>query len=123
MTRRRRELGRIGEELAAAYLESAGFRIRERNVRLRGGEIDIVAHDGPVLVFVEVRTRRGGELGGPLESVDRRKQRKLLFLARAYLQSRGLGDAPCRFDVVGISWPRAESPPVIEHVRDAFGAC
>lgn len=122
MTSAGRDVGARGEELAARYLAARGYVVRERNVRLCGGEIDIVAEDGPVLVFVEVKTRRDHRLGGPLESVDPRKQQKLLSLARAYLYVRGLGDVPCRFDVVGITWPWAGESPVIEHVRDAFGA-
>jgi len=122
VTHGRRELGVRGEELAARFLASKGFRIRERNVRLKRGEIDIVAEDGPVLVFVEVRTRRSRAFGTPLESVDARKRRRLLALAQAYLYYRRISGATCRFDVVAITWAAPGQPPVIEHVRDAFQA-
>jgi len=121
LTCRRRDLGAKGEALAARYLEVQGFRIRERNVRFRRGEIDIVAQDGPILVFVEVKTRRSRRFGSPLESVDPRKRRKLWALARTYLYSRRLDGVDCRFDVIGITWEAPGKPPVIEHVRDALG--
>ena len=62
MTQQRRRLGSLSEELAARFLRSQGYRIAERNVRLRRGEIDIVAWDGDVLVFVDVRSRKGDRL-------------------------------------------------------------
>lgn len=88
----RRDLGAFGERVAAAHLEAKGYRIRARNFRCREGEIDIVAEDGETLVFVEVRTRRGNALGTPAESVTVAKQRRLLTVARAYLQEHA--DAP-----------------------------
>lgn len=120
MTKSRRVLGETGEELAARYLAQRGFRLVERNVRLQRGEIDIVAWDGPVLVFVEVRTRRGMQYGAPLESVDRRKRERLARLARAYVHSRRLSQINCRFDVVGVLYGKGAEHPVIEHVKDAF---
>ena len=122
MTQSRRVLGETGEELAARYLEAQGLRLLERNVRLRGGELDIVARDGPVLVFVEVRTRRGTRFGTPEESVDRRKQERLARLAREYLQDRRLSGVNCRFDVVSVLYLRGEPAPRILHIRDAFSA-
>src|SRR5262249_56551615 len=69
----RGELGRRGEDLAAELLRARGYTIVERNFRCRAGEIDLVAFDGPTVVFVEVRSRRGERVGTPLESVDPRK--------------------------------------------------
>lgn len=120
MTIARRQLGTFGEDLAAQYLEGQGFRIVARNVRLRGGELDIVAWDGPVLVFVEVRSRRGGRMGLPEESVDARKRRRLTALALAYLQLNRIRGVNCRFDVVGIEWSYDRDAPRIHHIPNAF---
>ena len=80
---RRGELGRRGEGLAEAFLRRSAYTIVARNYRCRLGEIDLVALDGPVLVFVEVRSRNGPAFGTPLESVDARKQLRLADAARA----------------------------------------
>lgn len=122
MTKSRQVLGETGEELAAALLVERGYRNIERNVRLPGGEIDIVAWDGPTLVFIEVRTRRGTGYGAPLESVDRRKQQRLVRLARAYVNQRRLFDVNCRFDVVSVMYRKGAAAPEIKHVIDAFSS-
>ena len=109
-----------GEELARRALKKRGYRILASRERSRLGEIDIVARDGPALVFVEVKTRRGGRFGKPVEAVDRRKQKKLVRLALAYAARRGLSDTPIRFDVVGVELP-TEGSPSIRVYRDAFG--
>lgn len=116
----RRELGQAGEEAAVTYLSAHRYTVIERNYRHRGGELDLVALDGPVVVFVEVRTRRGERRGTPLESVDHRKQRRLTAAAQHYLLARRLTNRPARFDVIGVHWERGA--PRIEHVRDAFEA-
>lgn len=106
--------------LAAEALRARGLRIVERNFRCRAGEIDLVALDGAVLVFVEVRSRRGAIAGTPLESVDGRKQARVARVARQYLAARGHRERDVRFDVVGIRFDA--DPPVIEHVPGAFDA-
>jgi putative endonuclease len=108
--------GESAEALAGAYLQARGLVIAERNYRCRFGEIDIVARDGRMLVFVEVRRRRSDAFGGPAESITAAKRRRLISAARHYLvHTRDA--SPCRFDAVLI---RGE-PPRIEWVRDAFG--
>ncbi len=92
----------------------------ERNFRCRAGEIDLVALDGPTLVFVEVRSRRGDRLGTPLESVDPRKQARVVRVARHFLAARGVADRDVRFDVVSVRFD--SEPPVVEHLRGAFEA-
>jgi putative endonuclease len=93
-------LGGDAEALAARHLESLGYRLVARNVRSRRGELDLVARDGKVLCFVEVRLRRTPALAA--ESVDARKQRSLIRAAQQYLAANRL-DVPCRFDVVTVS--------------------
>lgn len=120
MTRTRRTLGDVGEEIATRHLKRLGYTIVERNVRFRIGEIDIVARDGEFLVFVEVRARRSERWGSALESVGPQKKRKLIQLAHYYLANRRLGDVTCRFDVVGVTWDSSPEAPKIELVRNAI---
>lgn len=112
----RRETGNQYEERAAEYLIAQNYQILERNYRIRSGEIDIIARDGTVLVFIEVKYRKNDESGNPLEAVDIRKQRKIIKVARYYLYQKKYGDVPCRFDVIGICGSH------IEHIKDAFWA-
>ncbi|HVV87886.1 MAG TPA: YraN family protein, partial [Kofleriaceae bacterium] len=94
-------IGQRGEDRAARALAAAGYRIVERNVRLRAGELDAVAYDGETLCFVEVRSRKDELHGTPEETVVRAKQRRLVLAARAWLARYPTVD-PCRFDVVAI---------------------
>jgi putative endonuclease len=102
--RTRSEVGSVGERLAAEYLISQGYVVRERNWRYASvGEIDIVAEDGATIVFVEVRTRqRVAELAE--ESVNANKQRRLITLAYAWLDEHGLDPAALdwRIDVLAV---------------------
>jgi len=117
----RRELGRQGEEAAVETLRALGYRIMERNVRLRRGELDVVADDRGVLVFVEIKARRSSRFGTPAEAVTVRKRRALVALAAAYLVRLGGPERPCRFDVAGVWIERDGGPSRVEVVRDAFG--
>ena len=109
--------GRRAEQLAARYLQAQGYRILEQNYRARGAEVDIVAEEGDVLCFVEVRSRRSAAYGDPLETVDRRKQARVIRGARHYLAARGASDRAVRFDVVGIVH---EPSRTLRIVRGAF---
>ncbi len=115
----RRDLGAFGERVAAAHLEAKGYRIRARNFRCREGEIDIVAEDGDCLVFVEVRTRRGDAFGTPAESVTAAKERRLLTVAKAYLQEHPDVPANQRIDVVGVELSRGRLLAV-QHIEGAI---
>ncbi len=95
-------IGKEAEEIAAIYLESKGYTILERRYRVRLGEIDLIAKDGSVLAFVEVRYRKDASFGRPEETVDRKKQEKIIRAAMFYLSENGLTDAPVRFDVVAL---------------------
>lgn len=120
MNCRRRQKGWQGEEVAAAFLKTRGYHLRERNFRCPLGEIDIVAEEGGEIVFIEVRTRSSSAFGFPQESIDLRKQNRLRRLASFYLKERRLYGQPCRFDVVGV-WLNGQGEVVnIELIRGAF---
>lgn len=112
-------LGARGEALAARRLKRLGYRILERNYRCAAGEIDLIAIDGDVLVFVEVKTRSTADYADPAESVGRSKQAKLRRAARHYLGTRHAQECPCRFDVVTVVWPQ-NGKPAVEHFPAAF---
>lgn len=115
-------VGARAEQFAARWLEDRGLAIVARNVRTRWGECDLVARDGPVLVFVEVKWRASTAFGAPAEAVDLRKRRRLTRLAAWYCARTGLEDQPVRFDVVAIRAPSgAEGRWRVEWLRDAFG--
>jgi len=110
--------GKRGEELAAAYLVKAGYRIIERNYRCLFGEIDIVAQEGEILVFVEVKSRTSEAYGDPQLAVGRRKQQQLSRISVHYLAERRLRHRPARFDVVAVKLLPAGHR--IELIRNAF---
>jgi putative endonuclease len=119
MVDRRRLLGDEGEGQAEAYLRSQGFRILGRNVRSALGELDLIADDGGVLVFVEVKRRRTAAYGGAIEAVGSRKRAKLIQLASQYLAQHRLHDRACRFDVVLIQ-DDAGTGAAVQHIVNAF---
>ena len=103
--------GSAAESAAADFLARQGLAIVARNYRTRMGEIDLVARDGEVLVFVEVRMRSSDRYGGGAESIGAHKQARIVAAARQYL-SRLRREPPCRFDVVTLDsghpeWMRA----------------
>lgn len=98
----KRVIGTAYEERARAYLEVQGYQILECNFHCKEGEIDIIAKDGEVLAFVEVKYRCNLQKGHPFEAVTITKQRRISRCARYYLYRHHLQEIPCRFDVVGI---------------------
>ena len=120
MSQARIVLGKTGEDLACAELEKRGYAIVARRYRRRGGELDIVARDGPTLVFVEVKARDGHAFGDAAEAVTAFKRRRITQLARDYMTRQHLSECPCRFDVVSIHVESGE--PVIELFQNAFDA-
>ncbi|MDO9117261.1 MAG: YraN family protein [Nitrospira sp.] len=115
----RHQFGQDSEASAEQFLRRKGYAILERNLRTTIGELDLVADDHGVLVFVEVKARTTGAFGGALLAVDRRKQAKLIRLAGQYLAQRHLSDRVCRFDVILVQGD-AESSFQIEHIEHAF---
>ena len=114
------DLGQRGEAYARAYLEQQGYLIVAANFalpvgrNLRGAvvkaEIDLVAYEGPILCFIEVKTRSSDWFAPPQVNIDRRKQRQISRAARAYRHMLGLESAAYRFDVVTVILPGSESP-------------
>jgi putative endonuclease len=110
-------LGARGEALAAAFLEQAGYALVAANFKLPVGrnlrgavvqaEIDLVAYEGDVLCFVEVKTRASDWFAAPEQNVDRRKQRQITRAARAYRRTFNLSSVPYRYDVVSVILPHA----------------
>jgi putative endonuclease len=113
-------LGERGENMAAKFLRSQGYKILERNYKTSVGEIDIIARDGKTLVFVEVKTRLYDD-PTPEEQVNQVKQHQNTKAAHMYLRRFGQPQPPARFDVVAVVWPSGQ-PPMIRHTTDAFEA-
>jgi putative endonuclease len=107
--------GLQAEDLAAAYLQRRGLKLRARNYSCRLGEIDLVLLDGDTVVFVEVRQRSNRAFGGAAESITARKRTKLVAAARHFL-ARERALPACRFDAVLV-----DGEGHIEWIRDAFG--
>jgi putative endonuclease len=119
----RKELGRIGEEHAARYLASRGYRIKERNFRAPGGaEIDIVAEHKEVLVFVEVKARSSVEFAQPQQNVTGWKQRQITRAAAAYISSHERRERVTRFDVVEVRLTPEGRVTGIDLIAGAFAA-
>lgn len=116
-----KEIGRLGEKVAAEYLSKVGYRLRERNFRTREGEIDIIAEKDDFLVFVEVRARRSRACGTPEESITERKKERLMAVAEAYMDGRDGLPPSWRIDVVAVEMGPlggVERIDVIENVTD-----
>lgn len=108
------EVGATSEDRAVDHLVRQGYRIVERNYRCKVGELDVVARDGSVLVFVEVRSRRNADYGSALEAVGWNKRRKVSRVAMAYLAQRRPRFDEARFDVIAITGDE------LLHIRDAW---
>lgn len=118
----KRLLGNRGERAAEKYLKKLGFRILQRQYTNQIGEIDLVAQDGRVIVFTEVKTRSSTDAGQPFEAVDEHKQQKLTRVALEWLRRHRRLEQPARFDVVSVLWPDDAAEPEIQHFRNAFEA-
>jgi putative endonuclease len=120
---RRHVLGALGERLAAEHLERRGFEIVERNFRTRWGELDLVAFDGSVLAFVEVKSRKIGRNGGnPFEAINWRKRSQVRKMAGRWLierRERPYADT-LRFDAIGVTFDLSGRLLAIEHLEGAF---
>ncbi|MEJ2141749.1 MAG: YraN family protein [Gammaproteobacteria bacterium] len=116
-----REIGAEAEKLARDFLVQQGMDLVERNYQIKGGEIDLIMRDEPHLVFVEVRYRKNNRFGSGADSVDYRKQSRLIKAATNYLLEKSShAHQPARFDVISIT--SSDTNPEIEWIKDAFQA-
>jgi putative endonuclease len=116
-----RPLGRRGEEHAARFLQRRGYRILQRNYSCPVGEVDLIAADRDMLVFIEVKTRRSDAKADPEVNVTPRKQAQVSRVARWFVKQMRAEHLPARFDVVAVVLPDRGQPRV-EHFVDAFPA-
>lgn len=115
-----RQIGNEGEDLAAAYLESKGYMILERNYHFKHAEVDIVAYDSATcIVFVEVKKRATNYFGKPEEYIDDQKIDNIYKAAEAWVYERKMDGSPVRFDVISIIQEGNEAPD-IKHFENAF---
>ena len=115
----RRDLGDFGERVAKAHLEAKGYRILATRFRVREGEVDIVAQRGVVVAFVEVKTRRGGALGGATEAIDGRKAQRLVTVAEAFGQQHPELPPERRIDLIAIDLDAAGRVLSLQHIENA----
>ncbi len=112
--RKTKAIGDVGEKIVCDYLKDNGYKILEKNAKYLGAEADIIAKDGDVIVFVEVKTRADARYGNPAEAVTAEKQRRYVYLANAYMTRHRCFDTDIRFDVVEVY------DEGINHIVDAF---
>jgi putative endonuclease len=112
-------IGRRGEMLAYWHLRRAGYTIVARNRRVHGVELDLVGWDGPVLAFIEVKTRTTSEAGPPETAVNRKKQRRILQAANHYMRRLKRDAITYRFDIVSVAWD-AQAGFQVRLIKDAF---
>lgn len=114
------ELGKLGEELAAKYLEEKGWYIRHKDWRFNNTDLDLVCidEDDTTLLFVEVKTRSSDEYGRPEEAVDAEKRKNITIAATAYRQIYKKENRDVRFDIIAITG--TEPQFMIEHIENAF---
>lgn len=117
-----RAIGEQLENIANMYLNARGLVLVTRNFQCKLGEIDLIMYDDETLVFVEVRYRKSNRFGTAVETVDRRKQRKLVRTALLYLKIHRLSqNTPCRFDILGISPQTYANTLCFDWRQNAFG--
>ncbi len=114
----RHETGRIGENIAVNYLEKNGYKVIDRNFECKQGEIDIVALDKDVIVFVEVKTRASALYGLPKEAVDKTKKKHIYRSAEYYAYSHNLENEPIRIDVIEIY--KKQGKFWVNHIKQAI---
>ena len=111
------DLGKYGEQLAAAYLSKEGYQIKARNWKFRRGELDIVAQKDDWIVIVEVKTRRLNAVERPQDAVTIGKQRRIVRAADAYIQEYEI-DLECRFDIISVIINGGKYE--LDHMKGAF---
>lgn len=114
----KKSLGDFGEKIAEGYLKKHGYTILEKNYRTRFGEVDIIAKEGEIICFVEVKTRTGTDFGLPQEAVNFKKQNKIIRAALAYITENKF-KGTWRIDVVAILIDKNKKTHNIELIRNA----
>lgn len=112
-----RNVGFLGEDLAADALEKKGYKILKRNFQNRFGEIDIIARDRSILVFVEVKTKKGVDFGMPEEMINASKLRRVQKMAEVYMNGKNL---PCRIDVLAITLSPQNQLLSLNHYENVY---
>ena len=107
--------GHAAEQIAAIFLQQKGLKLLEKNFSCKYGEVDLIMHDGKMLVFIEVRLRSNTQFGGAAESITPTKQKKLSRTAEFYLQTHGT--SPCRFDAILMQTTNINA---VEWIKNAF---
>ena len=115
----RSRLGSTGEKLARQYLEQTGYRILETNFRCRWGEVDIIAQQDGLLLFVEVKTRRSATFGIPEESITKAKTQRLIAAAETYLDQSQAADSHWRIDLISVEMDRSGKLMPLRHLQNA----
>jgi putative endonuclease len=119
MADRRGAVARLGEDAAAQYLAGAGYTVLDRNYRCAAGEVDVVAREGNVIVFAEVRARSGPTFGTPEDSVTKAKAGKMAACAMTYLAARPARHSSWRVDFIAVD-VRAGRVAQIRHLKNAL---
>lgn len=115
------ELGRLAEQAAEQYLARHGLSLVQRNFRGKQGEIDLIMDDGKVLVFIEVRHRRSSRFGSAVESINPRKQARLIKTAELYISAAsGASQRQCRFDTIDFDGEITDNN--LRWIKNAFAA-
>ena len=115
----KKEAGSYGEQLAAEFITNLGYEIIIKNYLYRKGEIDIIAKNDGILVFIEVKYRKNLEFGRPELQITKSKQHQIKRVALGYLFEHDISDTQCRFDVIAILH-LPETDPEINHIINAF---
>ena len=111
-------LGQAGEDFSAKFLESRGYKIIDRNFKIRSAEIDIIAEKDNTIIFVEVKTRSNIRHGLPVEAVNLKKQKRIITAASVFLQDEKYFDFNCRFDVIEVY--SVDDELKLRHIENAF---
>lgn len=114
----KQRLGKFGEALACKYLERKGYKIIDKNFYTRSGEIDIIAEDGNILVFIEVKTRTSQTFGLPEEAINFHKQRRLAKTVELYFLKHRLFDQDYRVDSIAIEINKKNKSAKIRHEKN-----
>ena len=117
----RMKLGAFGESFARSHLMRLGYLVLATNLRLKAGEVDVLAQHGPTLVFIEVRTRRGGRLGTPEESITPKKASRMARLAEQHMASLAVRPQDWRVDVIAIDVGKDGRVSRFAHIKNAVG--